>query len=152
MGAVATCKVIYEEGLPNIWGNAQIFSHIWGGLLSYMTLQLLPSGFPYIWGKFCFLFYQCSNLIASSVYSSVRALVSIVNSRWCLYLHVWEVGWNPTKKMMLCTVLWIRIRIREPVESASFSRIRIVIGDLQGLPIQTQCRIRIQIWIHFNQM
>ncbi len=26
-----TCKVIYEEGLPNIWGNAQIFSHIWGG-------------------------------------------------------------------------------------------------------------------------
>ncbi len=22
------CKVIYEEGLPNIWGNAQIFHHI----------------------------------------------------------------------------------------------------------------------------
>ncbi len=28
MGAVA--KSYYEEGLPNIWGNAQIFSHIWG--------------------------------------------------------------------------------------------------------------------------
>jgi hypothetical protein len=28
MGSVATCKVIYEEELPNICGNAQIFSHI----------------------------------------------------------------------------------------------------------------------------
>jgi hypothetical protein len=26
---------------------------------SYMTLQLLHSEFPYIWGKFDFLFYQC---------------------------------------------------------------------------------------------
>ncbi len=26
---------------------------------SYMTLQPLPSEFPYIWGKFLFLFYQC---------------------------------------------------------------------------------------------
>ncbi len=25
-----------------------------------MTLQLLHSGFPYIWGKFDFLFYQCT--------------------------------------------------------------------------------------------
>jgi hypothetical protein len=25
-----------------------------------LTLQLLPSEFPYIWGKFIFLFYQCS--------------------------------------------------------------------------------------------
>ncbi len=29
-------------------------------LFSYMTLQLLYSEFPYIWGKFDFLFYQCS--------------------------------------------------------------------------------------------
>ncbi len=49
---------MYEEGLPNIWGNAQIFSHIWGGRLLYMTLQLVPSEFPYIWEKFYFLFYQ----------------------------------------------------------------------------------------------
>ncbi len=26
-----------------------------------MTLQLLQSEFPYIWGKFSFLFHQCSN-------------------------------------------------------------------------------------------
>jgi hypothetical protein len=50
------CKVIYEEGLPYIWGNAQIFSHIWGGLWSYMTVQPLSSGSPYLWGKFCFIF------------------------------------------------------------------------------------------------
>jgi hypothetical protein len=25
-----------------------------------MTLQLLHSEFPYVWGKFDFLFYQCS--------------------------------------------------------------------------------------------
>jgi hypothetical protein len=27
------CKVIFKEGLPNMWGNAQIFSpySIWGG-------------------------------------------------------------------------------------------------------------------------
>ncbi len=47
-------------------GNAQIFSHIWGGRKSYMTLQPLPSGFPYIWGKFCFLFHQCNNCQVSS--------------------------------------------------------------------------------------
>ncbi len=51
----SSCKVIYEEGLPNIWGNAQIFPHIWGGRYSYMTLQLLHFEFPYIWGKFYFL-------------------------------------------------------------------------------------------------
>jgi hypothetical protein len=28
----------------------------------YMTLQLLHSEFPYIWGKFDFLFYQCINI------------------------------------------------------------------------------------------
>jgi hypothetical protein len=47
-----------------------------------MPLQPLPSGFPFLLGKFCFLFHQCSNLIGSSAYSSVRALVSIVNSFW----------------------------------------------------------------------
>ncbi len=31
-----------------------------GSPSSYMTLQLLHSECPYIWGKFYFLFYQCS--------------------------------------------------------------------------------------------
>jgi hypothetical protein len=46
-GAVAK-SYMYEEGLPNIWGNAQIVPHIWGGRKSYRTLQLLHSEFPYI--------------------------------------------------------------------------------------------------------
>ncbi len=25
-------KFVYEEGLPNVWGNAQIFPHIWGAV------------------------------------------------------------------------------------------------------------------------
>ncbi len=52
------CKVIYEEGLPNIWGNAEIFNHIWGGCLSYMTLLSIPYEFPYKWGKFDLFFYR----------------------------------------------------------------------------------------------
>jgi len=34
--------------------------HILGSTFSYMALQPLPSEFPYILGKFNFLFYQCS--------------------------------------------------------------------------------------------
>jgi hypothetical protein len=30
-----------------------------GSPASYMTLQLLPSEFPYVCGKFYFLLYQC---------------------------------------------------------------------------------------------
>ncbi len=39
--------LIYEEGLPNVWGNAQIFNHKWGGPETYMTLQPIPSAFTY---------------------------------------------------------------------------------------------------------
>ncbi len=52
----------------------QVQSHIWLTASSYMvkylrissyirnpylTYMTIPSEFPYIWGKFCFLFYQC---------------------------------------------------------------------------------------------
>ncbi len=56
-------KFRMEQLQSHIWGragNAQIFPHIWGSRWSYMTLQLLHSEFPYIWGKFDFLFYQCT--------------------------------------------------------------------------------------------
>ncbi len=36
------------------------FPHLLGSPSSYMTFQLLHSEFPYIWGKFYFLFNQCS--------------------------------------------------------------------------------------------
>ncbi len=45
----------------DIWGNICTLPHILGSLSSYMTLQLLHSEFPYIWGKTDFLFYQCSS-------------------------------------------------------------------------------------------
>jgi hypothetical protein len=31
-----SCKVIYEEGLPNIRGNAQMFNHIWEEAVSHI--------------------------------------------------------------------------------------------------------------------
>ncbi len=49
---------IYDEGLPNIWGNAQIFHRIMKRLLVIYDFAPDPSGFPYIWGKFYFN-YQC---------------------------------------------------------------------------------------------
>ncbi len=46
----------------SIWGNICAFPHILGGLSSYMTVQLLHSEFPYIWGNLIFFFYQCTRL------------------------------------------------------------------------------------------
>ena len=46
--------------ITDLWGNAQIFNHIWGGGWSQMTLRPIPVNFlefPYIWGKFYFIFY-----------------------------------------------------------------------------------------------
>ncbi len=39
--------------------NICAFPHILGSPSSYVTLHPIPYEFPYIWGKFCFLFYQC---------------------------------------------------------------------------------------------
>ncbi len=71
--------------LYSTWGNAQIFPHIWGGHLSYMTFQLLCYEFPYIWGKFDCLCYQCWlnlptwwNVRQKVVISSLHYLYSLV--------------------------------------------------------------------------
>jgi hypothetical protein len=61
MGSVAKSFMrkgflIYEEMRKYL---VQLYS-IWGGRWSFMTLQPLPSEFPYIWVKFYFLFYQCT--------------------------------------------------------------------------------------------
>jgi hypothetical protein len=55
-GAVAKsymrkCFLIYEE--------MRKYFPIYEEAVSYIWLQLLHSEFPYIWGKFDFLFYQC---------------------------------------------------------------------------------------------
>ncbi len=51
-----------------IYGEIFLHPHILGSSSSYMTLQLLHSEFPYIWGKFNFLFYQCILSWASCFY------------------------------------------------------------------------------------
>ncbi len=54
---------IWRRELPNIWAfmrKCANINQIWGVRQSYMTLQPIPSEFPYIWGKFSFLFYQCA--------------------------------------------------------------------------------------------
>ncbi len=51
---------IWLTASSHIWGNICSFPHILGSHSSYMTLQLLHSEFPYMWGKFSFLFYQCT--------------------------------------------------------------------------------------------
>ncbi len=60
-GAVA--KSFMTNGLL-IYG--EIFSHflinVLGSPSTYMTLQLLHSEFPYIWGKFYLIFFQCTIL------------------------------------------------------------------------------------------
>ncbi len=68
-------KIKFSSYIRNLEGSGS--SHIWlpassmgknlcissyirkPFLIQYMTLHLIPSEFPYIWGKFCFLFYQC---------------------------------------------------------------------------------------------
>jgi hypothetical protein len=40
--------------------NICAFPHILGSPSSYMTLHPIPSEFPYIWGTFCFVSYQCT--------------------------------------------------------------------------------------------
>jgi len=48
---------------PIFGENICAFPHILGSHSSYMTLHPIPSEFLYIWGKFCFLFYQCTFLL-----------------------------------------------------------------------------------------
>ncbi len=74
-GAVA--KSYMANGL--IWGNICAFSHILGSPSSYMTLQLLHSEFPHIWGNFDFLFYQCS-MAGKCAHISVKKKLS--RSHW----------------------------------------------------------------------
>jgi hypothetical protein len=47
-----------------------------------MTLQPLPSEFPYILGKFYFLFYQCpSTERLKTVYTSLQTINQIISER-----------------------------------------------------------------------
>jgi hypothetical protein len=57
MGSV-TKSYTYEEGLPNIWGKAHIFSSYMRRSLVIFDFEPDPSEFPNIYEE-NFLFYQC---------------------------------------------------------------------------------------------
>ncbi len=52
--------------------NICAFSHILRSPFSHMTLQLLLSEFPYIWGKFYFISYQCTRPPSQLLYEGLR--------------------------------------------------------------------------------
>ncbi len=52
-------KFRMEQLRSHIWLTASSYTRKFLRISSYLTLQLLHSEFPYIWGKFDFLFYQC---------------------------------------------------------------------------------------------
>ncbi len=79
------CHTVYEEGLSNIWGNAETFNQIWGGRQSYMTLQLLYSEFPYILEKNLFSFYQCT-----VTQSFAYFLKSILHQSTTKFRYIWR--------------------------------------------------------------
>jgi hypothetical protein len=64
------CKVIYDWRPPHIWLNICAFLHILGNPSSYMTLHPIPSEFPYIWGKFSFLFIRAASYIISCYWTN----------------------------------------------------------------------------------
>jgi hypothetical protein len=68
----AVSKSFMTNGLLIIWGDIFAFPHILGSPSSYMTLQLLHSEFIYIWGKFDFLFYQCSHICPGLTFAQSR--------------------------------------------------------------------------------
>jgi hypothetical protein len=76
-------KIKFSYIYVHIWGNAQIFPHIWGGRQSYMTLQLLRSEFPYIRGKFSFLFYECRCTV---LYMGLILNFALVLLTFCIFL------------------------------------------------------------------
>jgi hypothetical protein len=52
------CKVIYEEGLSNIYEEMSKYLTILEEAFSHIVIDF---EFPYLRGKFYFLFYQCSS-------------------------------------------------------------------------------------------
>ncbi len=82
-----SCKVIYEEGLPNMWGNAQIFPHIWGGRYSSKTLQLLHFEFHIYEENLIFFFINVLYLFPFRLYTPVPNWSSITLPNWTIPLH-----------------------------------------------------------------
>ncbi len=87
------------------------FPYILGSPSSYVTLHPIPSEFPYIWGKFCFLFYQCSTtcplrrLFCLVAGESVRWPISSTGCATCLTLTWPSTGTEPVPTMQANQVI-----------------------------------------------
>ncbi len=95
-GAVA--KSYLTNGLlsPHIWLNICPFPHILGSPSSYMTLQLLHSEFPCIWGKFDFLFYQ-GHKLSSLPFSRRWGWKHIGETHFWRDISFWPIRLGSTK-------------------------------------------------------
>jgi hypothetical protein len=93
-GAVAT---LYMKSASSytVWGNICAFPHILGSPSSYMTLQLIHSEFPYILGKFDFLFYQCIKKISLFFLFFLKLFYRrIANALYCICAIFVVVGFS----------------------------------------------------------
>ncbi len=66
-----------------VWGNAQIFSPYLRRSLVIYDFAPDPSEFPYIWGKFYFLFYQCSLPYSRAKPEFILPEKKNHQSKWC---------------------------------------------------------------------
>ncbi len=68
--------------------NIFAFPHILGSPSLHMTLHPIPSEFPDIWGKFCFLFYQCKRADFHRRLSSLAFCFKIMDTRTYRYFYI----------------------------------------------------------------
>ncbi len=68
-----------------------------------MTLQLLHSEFPYIWGKFDFIFFQCTHPPVSELFHLKLWYIVCFYYRRSLTLHQIRCLWESSKCATFCT-------------------------------------------------
>ncbi len=60
-----------------------------------MTLQRIPSEFPYLWGKFSFLFYQCVGHVSYTIFTNSVCLFMVDDWEGCKVGQVLRVVCSP---------------------------------------------------------
>ncbi len=103
---------------------AKISSSIYEEDVSHsMTLQLPHYEFPYIWGKFDFLFYQCiSDLVSSIIVASTTSLEKSVRSGSWEGRFFYIKEWRQKERKNICRS-WLMWRLLPRVQwFLAFSR------------------------------
>jgi hypothetical protein len=101
---------IYEEGLSNIWAN---FSPYMRRPLVIYDFAPDPSSFPYIWGKFSFLFYQCMETENTVESKKARSL------KWCckgfMLLNICQSTFESWREKLICGTPICFVYLQKPV-------------------------------------